>query len=63
MSIDEIGKLRIEPSVKAFMKGSVGQERGETGERNVSCIKCNISKGKRGLMFILKTGSILKNFS
>lgn len=62
MSIDKMGKLRLEPSVKEFMKDSVRPEGGENRRKSISCIKRSISKGKVGSEVHLKTGSILKNF-
>lgn len=45
MSIYKMEKLRIEPSVKEFMRDFVktllSRKEERTRERNVSCIKCN----------------------
>lgn len=44
MPIYKMGKLRIERSVKEFTRDSVkalSSRKKNTGERNVSCIKCN----------------------
>lgn len=49
MSIDKMGKLRLEPSVKEFMKDSVRQEGGENRRKKYLMYQVQYIKGKRGV--------------
>lgn len=49
MSIDKMGKLRLELSVKEFMKDSVKQEGGENKRKKYLMYQVQYVKGKRGV--------------